>query len=344
MTQQNTEIFTSLLDDYILHVQWSSGGQHLVSGDSSGMLQVFDVFNREVVHEWQAHDGMLNLDAAPNQAKILTGGQDGRFKLWNLDSFSLLADHPAHSAWVECTSWSPTGKYAAVGAGPRITLIDSSGQLIYQSERHESTVSSICWHPDGQSFATACFGGVRIFGLAAEEPIQTMPWKNSMLSMSWSPDGKFIGCGTQDSRIHFFPLPYQFGDDFEMSGYQGKVKVLEWDTRAELLVTNCWSDIVVWRFAGHSPAGQVPWTIDEHQDKITAIRFQNQGSCFVSADEGGNLRFFQGRTDELICYGAYRVRSSISSLAWSPNDLFLAIGTTEGEIIVMRTPTASPFS
>ncbi len=338
MTPYNSELFTSLLDDYILNVCWSGDGKHLISGDSAGMVQVFDVFNREVVHEWQAHDAMLCLAVSPQQSLVVSGGQDGRFKLWNLDTFSLLADHQANSAWVECAVWSPNGNYAVLGTGPRVALIDSNGKLIYQSEKHESTVSSICWHPNGLSFATACFGGVRIFGLTASEPLQNMPWKNSMLSMSWSPDGKFIGCGTQDSRIHFFPQPYEFGQDFEMSGYQGKVKILEWDARAEFLLTNCWSDIVVWRFAGQSPAGQIPWTIDEHEEKITAIRYQNQGSCFASADEGGGLRFFHAQAEDLLCYGAYRMRSCISCLAWSPDDLHLAIGTTDGEIVVIRAP------
>lgn len=341
MSTSNAELARTALDDYILDIAWLPQVDQIVIGDSSGLLQVLDVTHSEVIHEWQAHDGMLSCATNTKQPLTLTGGQDGQFKLWNTQTFELIASHASGTAWSECAVWSPDGQYCVVGTGPRIALIHANGSLVYRSERHESTVSSISWHPESSSFATACFGGVRIFGLSNSEPIQFMSWKNSMISLSWSPDGKFIGCGTQDARIHFFPLPYQKGEDFEMSGYQGKVKILDWDHRAQYLLTNCGTEIVVWPFAGKAPTDLVPWTLDDHRHKVTAIRNQHQGNCFVSADDGGSIRFYRSEGEDLYNYGGYNTGVSITCLTWSPDDQLLALGTTSGEVLVMTAPNSN---
>ncbi len=332
------EMARTELDDYILNIAWLPDNKHIVVGDTAGYVQVFDVETNEVVSDWQAHDGMLALVASPNQPLAVTGGQDGKFKLWNTQNAQLVAEHSTGAAWAECAAWSPDGQYCVIGGGKYIIVMRANGEIIYRSNVHESTVSGIAWHPSSQRFATACFGGVRIFNVDAPEIEQFLVWKNSMVSISWSPDGQFLGCGTQDSRVHFFPLPYTEGSDFEMSGYRGKVKLLEWDSKGDCLLTNCWDEVVIWNFEDGSPQGQVPWTLTDHTRKITAMRYQNKGNCFATADEQGGLFFYKATEEDLNLFAAYNTGVAITTVSWSFDDKYIAFGTVEGEVLVMQCP------
>jgi WD40 repeat protein len=337
----NPEIARTVLDDYIVSVGWLPDGQRLCVADSSGLVQVLDVAQNTCAAEWEAHDGLLVMAHSPVANLAVTGGQDGSFKLWDTAQAKLLEAYPVRAAWTEHAVWSPDGRYCAVATGRQVVLIEANGYLCYRSAPHESTVSGITWHPGSQKFATACFGGVRIFNIEEPEATSFMPWKNSMISISWSPDGKFIGCGTQDSRVHFFPMPYVEGDDFEMSGYKGKVRLLEWDSRARYFLTNCWDEVVIWHFEGKAPTGQVPWTLREHQQKITAMRYQHSGDVFATADTRGALFFYRANADELSFFAGYNAGVEITCLAWSPDDQHLAFGAATGEVLVMKAPSVT---
>lgn len=326
------------LDDYIVGIGWLPDGRHIAAADTAGFVQVLDTAHKQCVAAWDAHDGMLAFAHAPAAALAVTGGQDGHFTLWDTTDGRQIETYAARTAWIEHAVWSPDGRYCAVAAGRQVVLIGADGYLHYRSEQHESTVAGITWHPGSQRFATACFGGVRIFNTDDPESETFMQWQNSMISISWSPDGKFIGCGTQDSRVHFFPMPYTPGDDFEMSGYKGKVRLLEWDSQAKYFLTNCWDEVVIWHFDGKAPTGQVPWTLREHQQKITAMRCQHRGEVFATADTRGALLFYRANDDELSFFAGYNAGVEITCLAWSPDDSHLAFGTAEGEVLAIKTP------
>ncbi|MFO0434083.1 MAG: WD40 repeat domain-containing protein, partial [Sphingobacteriaceae bacterium] len=253
------------------------------------------------------------------------------------DSSRPITEIKSKSQWVNFAEWSHDGNYFATAEGNTVRIFDSKGKQINCFSKHESTVSGIQWKKDTHQLATACYGGVRLYEVGNDKQVYFFEWKNSMLSLSWSPDGKFIGCGTQDSRVHFFPLPYAHGSDFEMNGYRGKVKTMDWTTDSNYFLTNCWNEIVVWKFAGKSPQGQTPIILDSHLEKITQATFQNKGSFLASGDELGFLMFYDVEIGEKAITGA-KLKHAVSKLKWSNDNSLLAAGTANGELIIMESP------
>jgi hypothetical protein len=65
-----------------------------------------------------------------------------------------------------------------------------------------------------------------------------------------------------------------------MNGYKGKVKILDWTNDSIYFLTNCWDELIVWKFAGVAPQGQTPLTLGGHLGKIMEAKFQNKSSFF----------------------------------------------------------------
>ena len=334
--QNNFEIWETVLDDYIIGINWNYKSNLVAVLTSTGRFAIFNHSAKAKQYAIKAHAiGAIRLGISPTENKAVTTGQDGLAKLWNLENGQLINEVRMNALWVEHITWSPNGNYYAIGAGNAIKVFNNKGALIQEYNLHESTVSGIEWRSDSQAFATACYGGVRLFEIEQEIPFQFLEWKNSMLSLSWSLDDKFICCGTQDSRVHFFPIPYSQGSDFEMSGYRGKVKILEWSFDSKYFLTNCWDEMVVWEVSGVAPMGQQPIILLGHKAKITSAKFQSNNAVLASGDETGLLLFYDLTISDKAITGV-NLETEISALNWSNDNNFLAIGTANGEVIIME--------
>jgi len=332
------ELWQTQLNDYIIGINWNYSNEYVVVASSCGLITTFKSDNYLKLYEVKAHqNALMSLAVSPNENKFVTTGQDGLIILWDGKTGGLLKEIKSENLWVEHAVWSPNGKYFAIGSGNTLLIFNQNGDKTQDFDGHESTVSGIAWHINSKTIATSCYGGVRLFEIDQDEPIKFLEWKNSMHSLSWSPDGKFIGCGTQDSRVHFFPLPYSHGSDFEMNGYRGKVKLLDWTHDSNYFLTNCWDEIVVWKFAGIAPQGQVPITLSGHMGKITEAKFQNKSSLLVSGDDLGFVHFYDVQIGEEIITGV-KLKNAISKICWSNDDKLLAVGTSNGEIVIMESP------
>lgn len=332
------EVWSDYLNDYVIDLAWSNDAKKIIAGTASGKVTLYDAETGKLLNEISAHqNGLMSIAVSPSKNIFVTTGQDATINMWNIDTLELLKNIASNSQWVNFVEWSKDGKYFASSEGKVVRVFNEAGDIINTFDQHESTVCGIQWKQDSYVFATACYGGVRLFEVGREKDINFFEWSNSMLSLSWSPDGKFIGCGTQDSRVHFFPVPYENGSDFEMSGYNGKVKLMDWTTDSKYFLTNCWNEIVIWKFAGKSPQGQVPISINTHVERITQVSFQKNSACIASGDEMGFVFFHDTEKPSIKNIGTC-LSQEISKLCWSPDGLNLAASTADGKLVIMRTP------
>jgi WD40 repeat protein len=132
-------------------------------------------------------------------------------------------------------------------------------------------------------------------------------------------------------------MPYIPESDFEMSGYPSNVKHLSWSSDSSFLATNGYDDLILWKFAGKSPVGQKPLFLKGHKKRVSFLQFQNNEKLIASGDTDGNVLFWQPEVN-LQPLEAIKVNSEVSCLSWSPDDVQLAVGTRNGEIIILESP------
>ncbi len=77
--------------------------------------------------KWKAHEGtVLQVDWNPINNLIVSGGEDGRYKVW--DSYGRqLYSSKANEFAITSVAWCPSGDYFAVGSFNALSLCDRAG-------------------------------------------------------------------------------------------------------------------------------------------------------------------------------------------------------------------------
>lgn len=162
--------------------------------------------------QWTAHDGaVLAVDWSPVHNKIVSGGEDGRYKVW--DAFGRLSycsqpyEYPITSV-----SWSPDGQMFAVGAFQMVVLCDAAGWV--HARESLPMVSSFGGKSSGpsSSASSAAALGLSNSGLmnmsssgavgSSSSSSYARP-TGSIYSISWSSDGSVLAAGTSGGSVLF---------------------------------------------------------------------------------------------------------------------------------------------
>jgi intraflagellar transport protein 80 len=77
--------------------------------------------------QWKAHDGtVLKVDWNPLTKLIVSGGEDGKYKVWDNHGRNLFAS-TAFDYSITSVSWSPDGELFAVGSFDSLKICDKTG-------------------------------------------------------------------------------------------------------------------------------------------------------------------------------------------------------------------------
>lgn len=302
---------------------------------AEGSIHWFSKDNDEAILSYQAQsNGILSSAFNTSNNTLLVGGQNGSIKIYNKDGELNQLKMPA--LWVDHIKCSPDGAYFIAAAGPYVSLFKATGELVWTFEGHEASVNAVQWL-DEHTFYTACFGAVRKFKINNDYAITTLRWPTSLISLKVSPNERFIACGTQESKIHFWPMPYEVDTDFEMSGYEGKVKHLDFSYDSRWMATHSSNQLILWKMEGQGPIGQEPIIYVGNEGKIQSLAFQHKSSLIASGDNHGLLAF-SDPSYKRVPIGTINLGSPLTSLAWSALDEQLIVGSKQGKIWVLDSP------
>ncbi|EGD77117.1 hypothetical protein PTSG_07451 [Salpingoeca rosetta] len=113
---------------------------------------------------WKAHDGVvLCVDWGAASNLIVSGGEDGRYKVWDAFGRLLYASTPDLYPITSCR-WSPTGDAFAVGGYNSVRLCDRAGWSYAVDKPATGSVYEVQWSHDGTRLAGACASGDVLLG------------------------------------------------------------------------------------------------------------------------------------------------------------------------------------
>ena len=120
-----------------------------------------------------------------------------------------------------------------------------------------------------------------------------------------------------------------------MTGYPTKCENSRGMPRGRYLATGGGQEVTVWDCSGRGPAGTKPITLSGHQDFLSVVRFQHLGKLLASGGADGMVYVWQlqGRRSSLAVYEA-ALATGVTSLVWSPNDQYIAVGDESGGVSV----------
>lgn len=325
---------TTKVDDFVNALAWSPDSQSIaVAGGEGKVYLLTRDDNRLDTKEVGEHLlGAIAIQWQPAGSIFASTGQDGLIQIFDEKhpDQSPIRIRPSRQAGSALT-WSADGDSLAYAAGKSLFVCDRATGTAKLINESQTSLSSLAYDKSGQSLAASRNGGVDVYRSDKAYACRHYPWASPCLTVVFSPNGKFLVTGTQDGAVHFWYLAT--GKDSQMRGYPDKVEILSWRHDSRLLATSAAEQLVIWDFGGRGPEGSRPLQLKSHTDQIQACAFQPSGPYLASIGRDWRLSLWQpGKFD--IDLDAHMTAALPTSLAWSPDGRFLAVGTRAGDVAI----------
>jgi WD40 repeat protein len=325
------------LADHVIGVEWSPDGKQLAAAVVSGPVTLLDAGSGKPVYELTGHEfGTAAVAWQPGGHLLATAGQDGKARLWDTTTGREMRAIDGGVAWVEHVVWSADGRYLALSAGKKARVWDPAGDVVRELAPQAGTVTDLAWRPGTHHLTVLGYGAANVYDPVAGQLVRAFAWKGSPLKMAWSPDGKVLAHGNQDATVHFWSA--ESGTDLQMWGYATKVRELAWDFSSRFLATGGGPVVCVWDCGGSKgPEGTKPQMLEGHEDNLTAVAYPSRGYLLASAGTDGRVMLWQPANRKAPKVGEFRFDAAeAATIAWSPDDRSLAVGSGAGTVAVLR--------
>jgi hypothetical protein len=187
----------------------SPAGSLLASAGEDGLVLVHRLPEGQRVHRWEAHTGPAQAVAFVGEDLLVSGGNDGWIRWWNVQSGEQAKAQSAH----------PTGVTVLAGsmAAKRVVSADREGKVhvwslaadrTLQWPAHTGEVKAVAISANGRLLAT---GGqdtlVRIWDLQTGDQLAQGAHKGPVLGLTFSPAGDWLASCGADSTVRVWEAP-----------------------------------------------------------------------------------------------------------------------------------------
>jgi len=327
-----TKHWAAALDDYVIDLAWSPDATLLAAASAAGPVTLFTATDGTVRHLLPGHDDGANCLAwATTGGLLATGGQDGQVKFWDANAGQHTASAGLGGGWVEHLAWVDTKLFAT--AGRKLAALCADGSVAHTFKDAPKSISALAGQAGGGCVAVSYFGGVCLWDADDFVVQKEFPYNNGIQALVWSPDHKWLVSGNQDPSVHLW-IP-ETDLEFQMSGYEGKVKHLSFDHTSRWLATSGGRDACIWDCAGAGPEGREPGMLP-HDAPVCAVAFQKNHGLLATASQDGVVQLWSPERKQPL-RATVKMPVAATKLAWSPDDRSLAIGSEKGAVYVLKT-------
>ncbi len=318
---------------------WSPNGQYLAVGaEQSFEIYSFNGSTLTCLAEQYCGNRADSLAWSPNGNYLAVGvyagyvfgtqASDSELQVYSFNGSTLTAvASQAYGNSVYSLAWSPDGNYLAIGGTQPSTFggVGNSNELqVYSfngttltavtSQRYGDMIRSVAWSPDGNYLAVggqnpSMFGGVAntnelqvySFNGSTLTVITSQDYGSDVRSVAWSPDGLYLAVGGS--------APSKFGGVANTN----ELQIYSFDGSTLTAVTS--QDY-------GSGVYSVAWSPDGLSLAVGGI----SPSTFGGVANTNELQIYSFNGSVLTAVTSQDYGYQISSVAWSPNGQYLALG------------------
>jgi WD40 repeat protein/serine/threonine protein kinase len=280
-------------------LQFSADGETLATASYDNTVRLWDVKNRKLHETLRGHAGRVRAvamipyprqhaqkDNSPVKSRLISGGQDGHVKIWDLQGYReelvLGADIVrAHDDSVLGVSFSPDGDSILSASRDRTARLwdRRNGKLLGEFQQgHHYLATTAVFFPDGEKFLTAAVDGTtRIWDVPTGMQVQTLEGTGVSAAAAVSRDGRRVATGTDRRTAQI------------------------WDARGSRLA-------------------ETP----DHHAEVTAVAFSPDGRVLFTGDELGHGRLWDAshltdKVQQKLLWESHRHSRGIVAAYFSPD-------------------------
>jgi WD40 repeat protein len=227
----DTEIVPTLPHAGLIYgMAFDKDGSHLATGDSDGIVKIWDVRSHQLLRSLDKDLYGVNAVAfSPDGTRLLTAGHDSwAMKLFDAATGQKLSSLNGHSQEILSAAFSPDGKLMASGDRAQIAIIwdAQTGARLFDLKGHSQGIYALTFTPDSKRLLTASFDqSIRIWDAATGKSLGTL----TGLPMLQYLKG-FVGLGPQKHEDIFRAIAVSPDGKWALSGSWGEVRNVKlWD-------------------------------------------------------------------------------------------------------------------
>jgi len=277
-------------------------GPRLVTGSRDTKAKLWDVNDGKCLHTFEHGELIRAIDVNEAGNRLVTAGDGGLIKIWNLVDKSLVKEFTAHKrSAIFAVKFSPKGDNLLTGSEDRTAkLFDLDGQDLRTFSRHQDWVLSVAFNPLVPLFVTTSQDGSAILWNLEEtnqylEQVTTFKQHDGpVISCAFSPDGTKILTGGYDKTARVWSWSktsvnfWESKEELVLTGHGGRVLTTEFSRDGKLIVTGSRDNTArVWQAAD----GQLVKTLRGHASAVTSAVILPDGHHVLtgSDDESAKL-------------------------------------------------------
>ncbi len=205
-----------------------------------------------------------------------------------------------------------------------------------QVDLQSGPIARLRWSHDGRYLAIPTErGSTAIFDVEAERVTQTLEGDSEVTAVGWDPKSDLIMIGSADRSIFVWELTSGTRTPYTNNGHEEAVHSLEWTDEGALALT-CSPDRIR-ALDGCCLASGWSKEMEDGANQYTGFTeatcsFQSSFLLASAADQGTLLILRNLMSAELI--DRIELAQPVRSLAWSPAEDLLAVGTGDGVLVI----------
>ncbi|NJO63565.1 MAG: hypothetical protein HC836_36845 [Richelia sp. RM2_1_2] len=289
----------------------------------------------------QSLGSIFSVNFSPDQKLLATGGMDGQIRLWDVADGTQILAWQAHDDWIRCVAFSPDGKLiASCGNDHTVRIWDSQTTKCLKILRgHTDWVWSVYFVLGKRLIISASSDRTaKVWSLDLGVCVYTFHEPDrEVWSFAFSNDGKTLATGGADSVKLWNVWTNQCMKTFDESST--RVRTLAFSPDCKTLVGSSDNQsITAWdvktgkclRSIKTAPTGAI-WAVKFSSDGKTVM------SCGTDKIQLWNLE--NGEPQITLHEPHHRIRS----LAYSPDQKMIAVGSDDQLVRLWDTQTGKPI-
>ncbi len=274
-------------------VQFASGGSKLASVGGDGTLKVWDTASSKLLRTLELEHGPAQaLAIAGNRA--LTGHENGRIGLWDLDLGMQLKSFKRNDAPITSMAFAGADKFLAGGHDWSVALweIATPSVPLHVFEGHGRDVLTVAYEPTRGLIAS---GGadrtVRLWEAKSLSHLMTYPQaKNFITAVAFSPDGGSVLIGTLKGRLSLYSTNNR-RRRLRFRGHSGRITSLKFiDGGREFVSASSDGTVRLW----NRRIGRALQTFGSAGAKISNAAVSPDGRMIATGKDNGTVQIWNG--------------------------------------------------
>ena len=329
----------------VLSVDWRPDGTRLASGGQDGLVQVWNVDDREEPSAvFRGHSHVVRqVRWSPDGSRLASASQDGTVKIWDPAVSSSSEDLSGSSGWSGGAVWSRDGRSLAIAGHDAVKVIDvASGEQVSTLNSGDNIIRS-SFAPEGDRLAAKTPDGLLVVWDWRRQMHTGRLEGRNVSCFDWSPDGTRLATGGQDG-VATVRDAVSLEVVRELGVHDSLIGDIAWSPDGSLLAATSMDAVVkVWetrewkllhqlhrlRRSGDrhywTGSGAIAWS--PGSDRLAVVGSAKTAVVVWQMPSGAEVRRFLGHA------------SGVRSVAWGPDGRRLATGGFDSLVKVWDSET-----